>query len=268
MSAGRTRERRPKLELRLFWTALRFYTRLPAPAWVGHSDAWLRRSTRYLPAVGWVVGGVVAGVMAGADWLWPAPVAVVLGLAAGVWLTGGLHEDGWADVCDGFGAGGPRQRVLDIMKDSRVGVYAILGLVLLFGVKITALGALLETAGWLGLGGVVWAQVVSRWCAVTIIWRGHYARDDASSKSRAIAQPMSVPQLAAATVWLLPGAAWAWWRPWWLLSAAVALAVSLVLARWFKRRLGGYTGDCLGAAQQLTETAVYLTLLALAGAGW
>jgi adenosylcobinamide-GDP ribazoletransferase len=238
-----------------------FYTRLPCPAWVGCSDDQLNRSTRYFPAIGWLVGAVVAGVLAAAARLWPAPVAAVLALAAGVLLTGAFHEDGLADVADGFGGGTDRQRTLDIMKDSRVGAYAVIALVLLFGLKAAALTALAAAGLWPLTAAVAFAHVLSRWSVVTIIWRGDYARADLTSKVKPIGRRISAAGMAAATVWLLPAVGLAWWRPWWLLALPVALGLRLVLAVWFRRRLGGYTGDCLGAAQQIIETAVLLTVL-------
>jgi adenosylcobinamide-GDP ribazoletransferase len=244
-----------------------FYTRLPVPAWVGYSDAQASRSIRYFPAIGWLVGGVVAGTLGLAAWVLPVPVAVVLGLAAGVLLTGGFHEDGFADVCDGFGGGRDKQRTLDIMKDSRLGAYAVLGLILLFGVKFTALAALTGFGVWGGLAAVVFAHVLSRWCVVTIMAGGTYARDDASSKVKANARPVSGPGLVVATLWLVPVVGLAWWHPWWLVAVPVAYLVRLGLGRWFRRRLGGYTGDCLGAAQQILEVVTLLVVLGCAGAG-
>jgi adenosylcobinamide-GDP ribazoletransferase len=172
-----------------------------------------------------------------------------------------------ADFSDGFGSGASLERVLAIMKDSRVGSFAVITLILTFALKITTWSALLETTWWAGLAAIVWAQVLSRWSVVTIIFRLPYARNDASSKMRPISQALSWPGLLAATVWLLPGVGWALWHPWWLLSLPVAWIGRLILAAWFRRRLGGYTGDCLGAAQQITELMIALTLLALAQKG-
>jgi adenosylcobinamide-GDP ribazoletransferase len=254
-------------EVRLFLTAVMFYTRIPCPAWVGHSDEQLNRSTRHFPAMGWVVGGVVAGVYWAAQLLWPVAVAAVLALAAGVLATGAFHEDGFADVCDGFGGGTSRQRTLDIMKDSRVGAFAAIGLVLLFGLKTAVLVGLGRVDLWATLAAIGFAHVLSRWCVVWIVFRDVYARDDLTSKVKPIGRQITPGGMAAATVWLLPFAGLAWWRPWWLVAVPVALAARFVLARWFRRRLGGYTGDCLGAAQQVIEVLVLLVVLACVGAG-
>ncbi len=254
-------------ETRLLLTAVMFYTRIPCPAWIGYSDEQMTRSVRYFPAVGWLVGVIVAAVTFVARLVFPIPVAVVLGLAAGVLVTGAFHEDGFADVCDGLGGGATKQRALEIMKDSRVGAFAAIGLVLLFGLKIAAYSALLADVRWAGLAALVFAHVVSRWCAVTIMVRNAYARDDGTSKVRAAAGTVSWLGRIVATAWLLPFVGLAWWHPWWLVAIPAAFAVRLLLARWFNRRLGGYTGDCLGAAQQITEVVTVLVCLGLAGAG-
>jgi adenosylcobinamide-GDP ribazoletransferase len=243
-----------------------FYTRLPCPNWVGYSEDQLNQSTRYFPAIGWIVGAAVAATALAADLVWPASVAALLALAAGVLLTGAFHEDGFADVCDGFGGGTSKARTLEIMKDSRVGAFAAIGLVLLLGVKAAALAALLQNLGWRAAAAILFAHVASRWSVVTVIFSDVYARADASSKVKPIGKKISAGGLAAATVWLLPFAGLAWWQPWWLLGLPAAFLVRLLLGRWFRRRLGGYTGDCLGAAQQTAETAVLLVVLACAEA--
>jgi adenosylcobinamide-GDP ribazoletransferase len=252
----------------LFLTAVMFYTRLPCPRWVGYSDEQLNRSTTYFPAIGWLVGTAMAAVIALAHWIVPWPVAVVIGVAVSVVMTGAFHEDGFADVCDGFGGGVGANRVLEIMKDSRVGAFAVLGLVLLFALKLTGMTYLIQASGWWGLAGLVFAHVLSRWCAVTIIFRGVYARHDQLSKTKPIGRQLSFPRMVAATVWLLPFIGLAWWHPWWLTAVPIALLVRWRLNHWFIRRLGGYTGDCLGATQQIVEVVTLLTCLSWAGAGF
>jgi adenosylcobinamide-GDP ribazoletransferase len=244
-----------------------FYTRLPVPKWVGYSDEQLNRSTRWFPAAGWLVGGAVAGAIAATRLVLPLPAAVTLGVAAGVLLTGAFHEDGFADVCDGFGGGTTRERTLEIMKDSRVGAFAVIGLICLFAVKLTAYWGLVAAHPWAGLAGIVFAHVASRWCVVTVIFAGTYARADLTSKVKPIGRSLSPGGLAASTVWLAPFAALACWHPWWLAALPAAFLARLLLARWFNRRLGGYTGDCLGAAQQVLEVVVVLVILALTGLG-
>ena len=252
-------------EVKLFFTALMFYTRIPCPAWTGYSDEQLNRSTRYFPAIGWVVGGAVAAVCGLIAWILPPALAVCVGLAVGILLTGAFHEDGFGDVCDGFGGGYTPERVLEIMKDSRVGAYATIGIATLFSVKIAAMTALITLEPWYGLVGVVFAHVLSRASVVTIIFTDEYAREDLTSKVKPIGRQISVGGLITACSWLLPFVFLLWQRPWWFIAIPAALLMRLRLGGWFKRRLGGYTGDCLGAAQQVMEVGTFLVILVIIG---
>src|SRR5574343_785967 len=113
-------------ELEYFFGAVRFFTRLPVPDWVGHSAAALNRSARYFPAVGLLVGGIGALVYLATLQLWPPPVAVLLSMAATIYATGAFHEDGLSDTVDGLGGGWDKLHILEIMKDSRVGSYGVI----------------------------------------------------------------------------------------------------------------------------------------------
>lgn len=253
----------PRHQLRLFFTALQFFTRLPVPRWVGFDAAWLPHATRYFPAVGILVALVCAAMY----WLsvlllLPQVVAVLLSTAAGIYLTGAFHEDGFADVCDGFGGAMQPARVLEIMRDSRVGAYGVIGLVLLLALKIAALASLPAVQV---LPALLLAHPLSRGLAAALIWRMDYVREE--GKVKPLAQQMSnfefgVAALTALLPLLLCAALG--WLTWQALLAAVlpGVAASLFLAHKFKRRIGGYTGDCLGAVQQLSEVAIYLGLLA------
>jgi adenosylcobinamide-GDP ribazoletransferase len=248
--------------------AVMFYTRIPVPGWVGYSDDDLNASTRYFPLIGAIVGGVVAGVIWLVQLVLPVSVAVILGLAVGVMLTGGFHEDGFADVCDGFGGGTSRERTLEIMKDSRVGAFGVIGVVLLFMLKFVVLGDLIAlTPLDFALTSLVFAHVLSRWFVTTIIFTDEYARADATSKVKPIGKAISVGGMLVATLWPLFFVAvfpllFEHVQPWWVLGAvAPALLVRVVLGAWFKKRLGGYTGDCLGAAQQIIEQVIMLWIL-------
>ena len=250
-------------QLRLFFIALQFFTRIPIPSWVGFDPAWLHQASRYFPAVGWVVALVSAGVFGLASMLWPPAVAAVLATVAGIWLTGAFHEDGFADVCDGFGGGMTPERVLDIMKDSRVGAYGAIGIVLMLMGKLALLSSLPVHHV---VPALLIAHPLSRLASCTLIWRLEYARLE--GKAKPLAQHMSTNEwLIAALTVALPIAALLYMG---LLPVLNVLAgcVFLVLASWwlarlFVRRIGGYTGDCLGAVQQLSEVAFYLGLLAL-----
>lgn len=256
----------PRHHLRLLLTAVMFYTRLPCPRWVGHAPEQLNRATVYFPLIGWLVGAVAAGVYWAAAQLWPAPVAVLLSTGAGVLLTGAFHEDGLADVCDGFGGGWTRERILGIMKDSRVGTYGLVGLGLVLAIKVAVLSSAADPAR-PGLPVPVLllvAHPLSRLTALTFIRTLPYARADlADGKAKPVAQSMPNGRLAAAALLgLTPLLALALWRrqPALLGMLLPLLVLQLVLGRWFRKWLDGYTGDCLGATQQLAEALIYVSL--------
>ena len=249
-------------QLRLFFTALQFFTRLPIPGWVGFDPAWLNQASRYFPLVGVVVAVITAATYALAAWLLPAPVAVILATAAGIYATGAFHEDGFADMCDGFGGGMTPERVLEIMKDSRIGAYGAIGTICMLGLKLTTLAMLPPLAA---IGALLVAHPLSRLMATSLIWRLDYAR--AEGKAKPLAQKMSSTEfLIAATTAVIPALAVIALR--WLPAAALLAGVvtaaiaTFWLARKFVRRIGGYTGDCLGAVQQVSEVMFYLCALA------
>lgn len=249
-------------ELGYFLGAVGFFTRLPVPGWVGHSAAALSRCARYFPAVGLLVGGIGALVYWLALHLWPQPVAVLLSMAATLYATGAFHEDGLSDTADGLGGGWDKARILAIMKDSRVGSYGVVALVLALLGKFALLSGI-DAA--LVPAALLAGHAVSRFGATLIMATLDYARDDESSKSRpATHRPSLASLLLAAGFALLPLL---------LLPLAKALAgivLAALAATWlaakFQRWLGGYTGDCLGAVQQVTEVLFYLGLMANLGA--
>ena len=257
-------------ELRLFFIALQFFTRVPVPRWVGFEPAWLHQCARHFPAVGLCVGIAGALVLAGAGQLLPPMVAVVLSMTATVMLTGAFHEDGFADTCDGLGGHVSRERALEIMKDSRVGTYGVVGLVLMLGLKAAALIAL--PLG-LAVPALLLAHTLSRAMAVVLIRLLPYAGDLAAAKAKPLAERISGAGTVVALGWaVLVGVVLIAWRPaWWpavLASTAMATAGAWACARCWRRRLGGFTGDTLGATQQITEVLVLLGwVLSMRGAG-
>ena len=243
-----------KRELSYFLAALGYFTRVPVPAWVGFSAESLQQAARYLPAVGLLVGGVAAAVFWGAAKLWPVPVAVLLAMAASIAVTGAFHEDGLSDTADGLGGGWDKQRILEIMKDSRVGSYGVVALVLALLGKFSLLTSL--DVAWVPIT-LLAAHAFSRFCALTLMATMDYARDDSQSKAKPVAARLSFGALlfalvfaAAPLLWLPPVQA--------LAGVLLAMLATLWLARKCRRWLGGYTGDCLGAVQQVAELGFLL----------
>ncbi|MES2324638.1 MAG: adenosylcobinamide-GDP ribazoletransferase [Pseudomonadota bacterium] len=247
-------------QVRLFFIALQFFTRIPIPRWVGFEPDWLHHAARYFPLVGVVVAAVAAGVYAAALLLWPAPVAVLLSTCAAVYLTGAFHEDGFADMCDGFGGGMTRERVMEIMKDSRIGTYGALGAGLLVALKCALLMAMPPATA---IAALFLAHPLSRLAASALIWKLDYARDE--GKAKPLAQEMSSAEFSIASACtLIPLAGTVAWLGWTAVAASIvaAFAAAAWLALKFVRRIGGYTGDCLGAVQQVSEVMVYLCVCA------
>lgn len=252
-------------ELRLMAVALQFLTRVPVPARVGFEPAWLHASARHFPLVGAVVGAVAAMTWWATAQVWTPPVAAGLAMAATLVLTGGFHEDGLADTVDGLGGSVDRERALQIMKDSRVGSYGALALVMVLGLKAAVLCAMATPRPALSaLAAWGWAHCGSRAAAVALLRVLPYAGDVAHAKAKPMAQQVSREGLLVALAWplfagatILAAMGAQAWRP--LLAAVVSVAlVAWACARWFRRRLGGYTGDTLGATQQLSELAALL----------
>jgi adenosylcobinamide-GDP ribazoletransferase len=239
----------------LFWLAVSFYTRLPHPQVLDYQQ--LPRAAVCLPLIGWLIGGVTALSFYLADLIWPQTTAVILALIIGILITGALHEDGFADVCDGFGGGMNKARILEIMKDSHIGVYGFIGLLLLLSLKASVLIEMpAALVPWVLLAG----HSISRLSPLLLMQRYEYAREHHSKASSAIYRPNFRELVFAAVIALLPLA---------LLPALSALAIipallaTVLLGHYFYRRIGGYTGDCLGASQQVAETVFYLSMSAL-----
>jgi adenosylcobinamide-GDP ribazoletransferase len=249
--------------LRDFLAAQGFFTRLPVPQWVGGSTESLPRVAYYWPLLGIVVGLIGAAVTELAAWVLPLSLAVLLGMAATLLATGALHEDGLADSADGFGGGWDKARVLAIMKDSRIGSYGAIALGLVLLAKFNALleiDAAFEPPS-LAIA-LVAGHAASRLAALWPMRLLDYAREegDEAARSRSVASRpnglgLVFPLFCGLVPCLLLPAGDA------LAGVLAAVLTALAASAYFRRRIGGYTGDCLGATQQLCEVAFYLCLL-------
>ncbi|MFZ4625207.1 MAG: adenosylcobinamide-GDP ribazoletransferase [Rhodoferax sp.] len=272
--------------IRHYLLSLQFFTRIPVTGrladWVGFSPAMLRASAGHFPGVGVLVGGLVAVFTYGLLTLLPptgsAPlVAAALGTVLGVLLTGAFHEDGLADVADGLGGSLDRQRALEIMKDSRVGAFGAIAVVLALLCKVALLAMLGDVSAPLLAAALLAAHVVSRTWPLLTIWLLPHVGDLAGSKSKPLADQIGKAALLTGFIWCFMALALMAYAqhatefilinltPEGLLQAFASglLATALAwaaLARWFWQRLGGFTGDCLGATQQVCELAFYLGL--------
>jgi adenosylcobinamide-GDP ribazoletransferase len=244
-------------EVRLFWTALTLLTRLPAPRLNAFEPDWLPRSVPWFPVVGLLVGLLAGGLYVLTAFFWRDPVPAVLALSVAALVTGGFHEDGWADVFDALGAGGDRTRMLEVMKDSRIGATGALALILLVAGKLAGLFALPAADV---PAALVAAHVLSRWATLPLLRWLPAARAEGGLATPLIGHVTSGRFLAGTLTALLLAVAAL--RQEALSAILVTVLVTALSGLFFRRRLGGVTGDCLGATQQLVELAVLLTLAA------
>lgn len=255
----------------LFWRQLRaalsFYTRLPVQWPEGLP---LNQVHRHVVWVGLGIGLTTAAVYGLAATVWTPTIAVVLTLIANVLITGGLHEDGWADSCDGLGGGWHASDKLRIMKDSALGTYGGLGLILMLLLQTVTLSALatlpVKGVGAPIIAALILGHVLSRVVAVSLMQSLPYVR---LHDSRVQAVTGALPK--ADLCWLIGSAIGVGGVIWWLFdfSGMLALGLLMGLGGWrqlccgvLRRQLGGYTGDTLGAVQQTATAVVYLVLLA------
>ncbi len=244
-------------EWQVFLLAVGFLTRIPIPADPDFSDEKLNGASSYFPLVGLLVAAVAALVFIAALAIFNNPlIAVLFSMVASILLTGAFHEDGFADSCDGFGGGWRAEDVLRIMKDSRIGTYGTVALVLVLGLKAAALSAMPSTG--VVVSALLFAHVLSRWLATSYLLDLHYVRGEGKSKPLATTMPLShwlwsgLPVLVVLIVIDLPAL---------LPLCLVLLVFRFVFAAYLRRRIGGYTGDALGAAQQVAEIIIYLSYL-------
>ncbi len=234
-----------------------FLTRLPVPD-VPYSDEAMARATRLYPVVGLAIGATLAGVLWALSNLFPQPIAVLLTLAAGIRLTGALHEDGLADTGDGLGGGWTRAQALEIMRDSRIGTYGALALGLTLAIKATALAIL--PLGW-AMAALVAGHALGRVAILRVIATLAYARPQGAGDflDRTRTDPGSAPWAVAA----LTGLLLALWVGLWpaIVTLAAAWAGMAAMRRRTRIKLDGYTGDTLGATEQAVEALTPLALL-------
>lgn len=245
-------------ELTLLRVALQFLTRLPVGRIEPFEPRWLTDCVRWFPVVGLLVGAGVGGVLVLTAPLVGPGIAAVLALAAGVMLTGGFHEDGLADSFDALGGVVSRERALEILKDSRIGSYGALALgvsLMLRALVLMQLATLLPPLPL--LAAVAGLHGLARWAPVAVMAALPYGGDLAHAKAKPLALGVTPPLLATTSLLALPAA---------LLLPPSALAAAVLAAGlwivWLRRRLGGYTGDGLGACEQTAEMLIGLALVA------
>ena len=258
-----------KHEWRLLLVAVQFLTRLPVPQFANYNPQWLHQSSRHFPGVGLLVGLLCAGVFWLGSILFTPLVAGVISTAFGIKLTGAFHEDGLADSCDGLGGGLTRERTLEIMKDSRLGTYGVLGLVSALLIKISLLASMPLSVAIVAL---IIGHTASRLLCISLLTLLPYGGEIEHAKAKPMAQQLTPFQGLLSSGWLLLAGVLVVllfpntvqqigiWQ--WLLALLLGIVATDYMRRLLRRRLEGYTGDGLGATQQLSEIAIYIGLAA------
>jgi len=257
-----------KEEIKIFFTALMFYTRIPCPKDIDHSPEYINKATRYFPLIGWIVGLISFAIFWLTSLLFEPNIAIIFSLIAGVLVTGAFHEDGLADVFDGFGGGWTKAKILEIMKDSRVGAYGAIALIFLLALKYFSLSDLLskidtKTHLFIALMFIAYHSL-ARLTAINIVFTAQYSREDESSKAKPIAKAHSPKEIFGAYFFgLIPLLALCFFQWQFCFVILPLFLLYLYSKRYFNKWIDGYTGDCLGAVEQIAECVCLLTFLAL-----
>jgi adenosylcobinamide-GDP ribazoletransferase len=253
-----------KNEIRIFLASLMFLTRIPV---LQNNPVDLNKASRYFPLVGIIVGLIGLFVYTISHLLFKdATIASILSLAATLLTTGAFHEDGLADVADGFGGGWTKIRILEIMKDSRVGAYGVITLIVIIGLKISLVAKIAGLFNSYRFALIlITAHSISRIMPMFLLRFLSYSRDDNTAKVKPQVKHITIPEFTFA---LISGLAPLiilsfYYTPYVCLSLIPCGLITLYLARYFNKWINGYTGDCLGATQQLNEIVFYLSMLAI-----
>lgn len=251
----------------LFLIAIMFYSRIPVPKSLPHSEDLLNQSRAYFPAVGLLIGTICSLSFLLLNCVLPLNLSVAISIAIGVLITGAFHEDGFADSCDGLGGGWSKQQALKIMKDSRLGTFGSIGLLLLMTIKFLTLFETSKIDPALFCLVVIFSHTASRLLASSVIEFYSYVQDADISKIKPItnikltyqAWLISIGTLLFATILAVPNKH--------ILFITLVLVffcagiVGWLFSQYCQKRIGGYTGDTLGATQQLCEITIYIGLL-------
>ncbi len=246
-----------KEQLNIFLTAVIFLTRLPVSGWVSFKPDYLNKSTVYFPLVGLIVGALGLGMYFLTSSLFSNQIAILSAMLATVLLTGAFHEDGLADTCDGFGGSYDAEKVMTIMKDSRLGTYGVLGIWFLMTFKFLILLELHTINPLLFIKAFLVGHVLGRYSSIVLIFRYPYVGSSQSSKP--IADNLSGLNFGLASIFAV-GFSLILLQEMIILPLSLAAVLIWTAGRYFSKRIGGITGDTLGAANQIVEVSVFFGL--------
>ncbi|MBL8021041.1 MAG: adenosylcobinamide-GDP ribazoletransferase [Leptospirales bacterium] len=239
-----------KRQIQLFFAALLYFTRIPCPVKVGHSPDQVSRAVRYFPLIGLIVGSLAAFAYFAASRVLSPATSVLLSMIASILITGAFHEDGFADFCDGFGGGWSRERILEIMRDSRIGVFGAIGVGSILALKYHLLLEL-NQASLIPL--LISGHALSRLFPICVAFALPYARE--GDQLKPTASNPNRTELAVAFVFGV--APLIYFGPSILIPVVASTLAAICLAFYIRKWIGGFTGDCMGAIQQVTEVVFY-----------
>ena len=241
-------------ELELYFNAQVFYTRFPGPSWVRYDDRRLSLSSRYLPLIGLFIGMTAYLVFYLTSFVCAKEIAILLSMIMTIMVTGAFHEDGLADSYDGLYGGFSKDRILEIMKDSRIGTYGSVALFMGLLIKFQALLSVQNIFVALLIG-----HSLSRFAALCYIPIIPYARQENESKAKPVIASVQLNSIVLASIpGILPLLLLSAWKSIVVISTVIVLW--LFMKRIFVNKVGGITGDLLGASQQIFEIGIYIIL--------
>ncbi|ANQ52733.2 adenosylcobinamide-GDP ribazoletransferase [Flammeovirga sp. MY04] len=250
-------------EIYLFFTALQFFTRVPIPKWVPYKAEYLQDSRKYFPFIGILLGAVTCLFFYVSKQVFSVEIAILISMLSSIFITGAFHEDGLADTFDAFGGGYTPEKILTIMKDSRIGTYGTVAVILSLALKFFFLKSIYLEGDYQFYCSLILGHSLSRFLASTMVDLLPYVQDLDISKSKPIANTkFAIGQF-------IPGLIFGLWPLVFFRDQLVflilfpSIAFALYLGWYFRRKIGGYTGDCLGATQQMTEIVIYASLVVL-----
>lgn len=251
-----------KREINIFLNALLFYTRIRVPRSVVCNEETLSSAFRYLPLVGVIVGAIGSALLWASSLILPLSVAVMVAMIAMIFTTGAFHEDGLADFADGFGAGHNKESIMRIMKDSHIGTYGVITLICSILLKFLLISSLAKSSPSIEntIIIVVLAQTISRFTPVVMLWVTQYVRSEKSKATHA-SLGISASSLIVAGIISIAPLILLGWKAMALCLAVMALLI-IIFRAYTKRKIGGCTGDTLGALQQIAEILFYITIFA------
>ncbi|KKN24521.1 hypothetical protein LCGC14_0894060 [marine sediment metagenome] len=246
---------RARHEWQAFWLAIGFLTRIPMLVHIDYSQKLMNQCSAYFPVVGLLLGALYAGLFTVFSLAWSPLISVLLVLCVHLFVTGAFHEDGLADSVDALGGGYTVEKRLEIMKDSRIGTYGTVALLMALGLKAALL---LDTRSiWLAL---LVTPAISRLTPLLLMAFLPYVTDPDKSKSKPVAEDFSRKRLTLSIAFTTAVALLcSMWMPgFWLVALTATIFVALLWGRYLRQQLGGYTGDTLGASVVFCELALLL----------